>query len=200
MGLKHNILHRDGAPKVYESPAMTGQYIYFTNRGDDMENGMVGEGQKLFIENIEGLEEQSVKIQFLEDIQIKDAYVFWENAVWGDSISIEVILPANTLFESNTNHGNVIVVDGVPTPVTESQVPDDTWTGTHMYFPTDVSLIRFCNEIALNGTNTVGTIFESKGVALINKELQLKMIVKSETKNKDIKLAITAEIYRERTL
>ena len=200
MAIKHEILHRDGAKKVYESPAMTGQYLYFTNRGDDIENGIVGKGNKLFIDNTAGLESNSVSIQFLEDIQLKDAYVFWENAVWGDAITIEVVLPKNTLFESNTDQGNVNVIDGVVTPVTASHTPDATWTGSHMFFPIDVPLVRFFNEISLNGTNMVGTIFESKGVALINKELQLKMTVTSETKNSNIKLALTAELYRENTI
>lgn len=200
MAIKHDILHRDGTKKVYESPATLGQYLYFTNKGDDIVNGIVGKGTKLFIENPDALNEKSLEIQFLEDIQLKDAYIFWEGAVWGDSLSFEVVLPAGTLFPSATNQGTVNIVEGVPTPVTESQVPDDTWTGTHMLFPVDVPLIRFVNEIALNGTNSVGTVLESTGVALINKELKLKMIYKSETNNPDIKLAVTAELYREHTL
>jgi len=200
MGIRHNILHRDGTKKVYESPAMSGQYIYFTSRGDDMENKIIGKGSKFYLDNVDGLESKSVSIQFLEDTQVKDSYLMWENAVWGDTVTIEVMLPKDTLMLSPTNQGNVNVINGSPEAVTESQAPDETWTGTHIYFPVDVSLVRFVNEIMINGTNNMGMILESKGVALVQKELQLKMTLKSETKNTSIKLGVIAELYRVNTI
>lgn len=200
MAIRHDILHRDGAKKVYESPAIAGQYLYFTNRGDDILNGIVGKGNHFFIENPNALPEASVKAQFTEDIQLKDAYIFWEGAVWGDSLTFEVELPANTLFLSATDQGNVNIVDGLPVAITTSITPDATWTGTHLFFPIDIILIRFVNEFGLNGTNSVGTILESTGVALINKELKIKMSLKSDTNNPNIKISVMAEVYRETTI
>ena len=200
MGIKFDILHRDGTQKVYESPAIAGQYLVFTSKGDDIVNNTVGNGSQFFIENPNGLDEVAVDVQFMEDIQVKDAYFFWENANWGDSISIEAILPANTLFPSLTNTGNINIIDGNITPVTSSMTPDETWTGSHMYFPIDVTLIKFVNEMMIHGTNIVGTILESKGVAYLPKMLKFKMVYKSTTKNPNIKLSALAEVYRNTTI
>jgi len=200
MALTHNILHRDGSKKVFESPAYTGQYIYFTNRGDDIVNNSIGTGQQFVIENADGTDEKFISVQFLEDIQVKDAYIFWENAVWGDSLTIEVELPANTLYKSPLNTGNVNIVDGTLTAVTSSQTPDKTWTGTHFYFPINVSFVRFVNEIPLNGTNNLGTVLESRTAAFIDKKLRFKMILKSPSKNVDLKISVVAELYRENTV
>jgi len=198
MALNHNVLHRDGSKKVYESPAISGQYLYFTSSGDDIQNKIIGKGEKFFIENIEALNEKIIYAQFLEDIQLKDAYIFWENAVWGDSISIEVELPANTPLE--TEYGNARIIDGVPTYITSSQTPDKTWTGTHLLSPVDIVLVRFVNSLLIHGSNTVGTVLESTGVAKIKKELKLKMRFNSETNNSNIKISLMAELYRTKTI
>jgi len=198
MSFKHQVLHRDGSPKVYESPSISGEYLYFTSRTDDIDNKIVGKGPKLFLENTNALEEKHIIGQFLEDIQVKDAYVFWEGATWGDSLTVEVVLPANTPYPSD--RGNINIIDGNIVPCTTSQIPDSTWTGTHMYFPIDVSLIRFINEFMLNGSNSVGTVLKSKGVALIKKELQIKMILKSETSNPNLKMGLIVELYRDNTI
>jgi hypothetical protein len=200
MAIKHNILHRDGSKKVFESPAYGGQYIYFSNRGDDIDNNVIGKGEQFSIDNASADTEKYISAQFLEDVQIKDAYIFWENAVWGDSIGVEIELPANTLFPSLLNTGNVDVIDGNITAVTSSQIPDKTWTGSHMYFPIDVSIVRFVNEFPINGTNIMGTVLESKSAALLDKRLKLKLVLKSPSANPKLKVSVVAELYRTDTI
>lgn len=199
MPVNHTIRHRDGAPKIYQSPAISGQYLYFTSRSDDIENNIVGKGNQLFIDNSPGNNKKVVEAQFLEDIQLKDAYLLWEGAIWGDNLDIEVVLPASVPFESLGNKGNARIINNVPTYITASQSPDETWTGTHLFFPIDVILIRFVNGFMINGTNNVSTVLESQGVAMIKKELKLRMTLNSPSSNANIKVSVSCEMYRTRT-
>jgi len=201
MALTHNILHRDGTNKVYQNPAISGQYLYFTNKGDDIANGVIGNGNALFIDNSEGALEKHVDIQFLEDIQIKDATIFWENANWGDSVFGEVILSAGTPYLKVDKKGNAAKNEnGEIINITASPVPDETWTGDYILFPIDVPLIRFLNNFQIFGSNNIGTLFESEGVALIPKELKLRLQYKSTVPNPNIKLSLMIEIFREKTV
>jgi hypothetical protein len=201
MALKHNILHRDGTSKIYQSPATAGQYLYFTSRGDDIVNGLVGKGDKLIITNPSSLNSVDLTVHFLEDVQLKDAYFFWEGAVRGDTITAEVILPADVPYRHSANKGNADMINGVVDYITTSQVPDDTWVGEYLLFPVDVTLVRFINEFIILGDNQLGTVLESSGVALINKELKLKMTYSNETTvNPNIHISVLIEVYRENTI
>jgi len=201
MALKHNILHRDGAAKIYESPATIGQFLSYTTRGDDIQNKIIGSGVPLVITNEDSKNTKFIDAQFLEDIQLKDAYVFWESAVWGDTLTCEVILPANTPWPSLNNKGNAGLVNDAIQYITSSQVPDDTWVGTHNLFPIDIAIVRFVNEFRMLGTNQIGTTLESSGAALISKDLKIRIIYKNDISiNKDIKIILLAEIYRENTI
>jgi len=201
MALKHNILHRDGAAKIYESPATIGQFLSYTTRGDDIQNKIIGSGVPLVITNEDSKNTKFIDTQFLEDIQLKDAYVFWESAVWGDTLTCEVILPANTPWPSPNNKGNARLVNDAIQYITSSPVPDDTWVGTHNLFPIDIAIVRFVNEFKMLGTNQIGTTLESSGAALISKDLKIRIIYKNDISiNKDIKIILLAEIYRENTI
>ena len=201
MAFKHNILHRDGTSKIYQSPATIGQYLYFTTRGDDIENGIIGKGGTLILDNLTGEPEVHVEIQFLEDIQLKDAYIFWENAKWGDILSAEVILPAGVPHLHPANKGNAKLQNGVVNYITSSQTPDETWVGDYLLSPVDTAIVRFVNEFRLLGDNLSGTVLESSGVALITKNLKIRLTYKNDTTpNTSIKIMVLAELYRENTL
>jgi len=204
MAIKHSVLHRDGTAKVYQSPATPGQFLYYTNSGDDVENGIIGKGQSMHIDNIDSQVKKSVDIQFLEDVQLKDAYFFWENAKWGDSINAEVILPAGVPFEKTDNTGNAKVINGVVTNITTSLTPDETWIGTHILAPIDIVLVRFVNNFHMFGTNNIGTVLESTGVALISKDFKLRLTYELcddvTTPNPDINISVMAEMFREKTI
>ena len=198
--INHSVLHRDGSPKIYVSSASEGQYLYFTGAGDDIINNKIGEGDTTLIENPQGLDIINKEIQFLEDIQLKNGLIFWENAVFGDYISVEIILPKNTPMESPTNQGNVNIIDGTITPVTSSSTVDETWTGTHIVLPIDFPVVRFVNKMHLFGSNTNGTILESLGVALIKKTFKIRLTFYSPSKNTNIKLFLMAEVFRRNTI
>ncbi len=202
MALIHNVLHRDGTDKIYQSDAISGQYLYVTGSGDDIVNNKVGEGEKLIITNESGSTTILKEVQFLEDIQLKTAYFFWENAKWGDSLNGEIILPANTPYIKSDNKGNAALVDGVITHITSSQTPDNTWNGTHILFPIDVPLVRFVNKCPLSGTNNTGFKTDPSGVALVSKDLKLRLTftTDSNSPNTVIKLSAVIEMFRIRTL
>ena len=201
MALKHNILHRDGTSKIYQSPATIGQYLYFTTRGDDIANNIIGKGTQLVITNTDSKSEIIAEAQFLEDIQLKDAYIFWEHASWGDIINAEVILPANTPYLHPTHKGNAAMVNGVVNYITSSPSPDETWVGDYLLAPVDISIVRFVNEFRIMGDNQTGTLLESSGVALITKDLKMRITYTNEiAPNPNVQIVILIELYRENTI
>lgn len=198
--ITHSVIHRDGTQKIYSSPANENQYLYFTCAGDDMGNKIIGSGEKLIFDNSAGSGVISKEIQFLEDIQLKDGYLFWENAVFGDSVSVEIVLPANVPMEKTDNKGNAALVDGTIQYITASQTPDETWNGTHLLLPIDLPVVKFVNQMHILGTNVIGTILESSGVALIKDIFKLKVTVTSPSNNAALKVIMMAEIFRENTI
>lgn len=202
MAITHNVLHRDGTVKMYVSPATPGQYLTFTSRGDDIQNKIIGAGNQITITNESNSLEVIKEVQFIEDIQLKDAYVFWQNAKIGDYLIGEVILPANIPYPNSKKTGNAEIIDNVIQSITTSSTPDDTWTGSYNLFPVDVPIIRFLNNMPLYGSNNIGTILESPGVALVSKELKSRLIYKryDSTPNPDINISVMLELYREHTI
>jgi len=202
MALTHSVIHRDGTTKVYISPAIPGQYLVYTHSGDDIQNKKIGVGNKLNISNPNSLSEVQVETQFLEDIQLKDAYIFWQNAIPGDYLIGEVILPANTPYKNPDSKGNADIINGVVQNITDSTTPDETWVGSYLLFPIDVVLVRFLNNMPLYGTNNIGTVLESSGVALIEKELKQRLtyIRYDGQVNPDINISVMLEIYRKNTI
>jgi len=199
--IKLTNIYSDGSPKVFTSPKQDDTYLYITGAADDIINQTVGEGEKFLIINADGLDETFVTGKFIDDVYIKDGYVTWLSAIPGDSISLELILPANTPLKSETNSGNcIITVDGEAQYITASPSADDSWIGTHIIAPVDVAVSRFVNKLHLLGTNTTGMVMESSDAAFIPKELVLKISLTSPTSNKDIVISVAMELYRERTI
>lgn len=202
MALKHSVIHRDGTTKVYLSPAIPGQYLTFTNRGDDIVNNTIGTGKNLLISNPDNKLEIYIESQFTENVQLKDAYIFWENALLGDYLTGELILPANTPFKKSDKKGNAEMINGTVQNITSSTNPDNTWTGSYILFPVDVPLVKFLNDMPLLGTNNIGTVLESTGTALIYKDLKQRLTYKryDTTPNPNINISIMLEIYRDNTI
>jgi len=195
-------VHRDGSTKIYSSPSFDGTYLYFTSAGDNLETREVGEGQKLTISNEDEEQVISVECSFLEDVYLKDGFAFWENAIFGDEITLEIVLPANTPMLSEDKAGNADYVDGSIDYITDSKVPDETWVGEYYLFPSDYTINRFVNKINILGTNYKGLILESSDIALISKIFKFRFTYNNDnqTTNKNIKVSIVLELYREHTV
>ena len=197
MAKRQRLLQRDKTEKVYSSPRQEDTYLYFTGTGDDISGNRVGEGSSLYLINTDGNKNVVKEAQFLEDIYLKDGYLFWQNAAIGDRVSMEVYLPANVVMVHDEEKGNA---DADGEYVTDSETPDETWIGTHIKFPFDYTLIRFVNKFNLIGDNTHGLCIESTDAALIAKELKMKVIVYSPTENAKLVVSVMMEMYRERTI
>lgn len=200
---KSRFLLPDGTEKLSNTPRPEGTFLYFTSAGDDIENGVIGKGSHLVIDNtIDSVSERSVEVQFLDDIYLKDGYAFWENATCGDYLDCEVVLPANTPMPIDTKNGNADLVNGRVTYITMSPTPDSTWVGNYMMLPTDYVVNRFVNSFHLLGTNTTGIVLESSDAVLINNFLKIRVTYKNfkNEVNAKLKCVFTIECYRERTV
>lgn len=186
-------IQRDGTRKTFTSPKQGDTNLYITSRGDDVVAGTRGNGETFVVQGVpDG--EKTISIQFIDDVYIKDGVVLWQNAKLGDSISLEIVLPANTMFPSPTNTGNYDIDEY------GTVVENTTNTGEYMMYPIDIVLNRFLNEVMIMGDNTIGYIIESADTALIPPQLKTRLKVKSTTNNPDLILTVSAEVYRKYTV
>ena len=87
MGYKKQFVQLDGTPKTYNTSRQGETYLYITGAGDDLTAQTRGNGPSL---KLNGPGE--LTIGFIDDIYLKDGFLFWSNAIEGDTISIEIIL------------------------------------------------------------------------------------------------------------
>ncbi len=202
MGRRIDYVQHDGTKKMLTTARQEGTYLYFTGKGDDVANGLVGKGSKLILENPSGDTTSFMECAFIDDLFLKDGMAFWENAVFGDSVSMEIVLPAGQPMPAEAMNGNADVVDenGTISYITASQAPDETWVGNYFLFPMDYVVHRFVNEFPLNGSNNIGTVLESSDTAEIAKIFKFKITMNSPSGNMALKLYVMLELYRERTV
>ncbi len=202
MSRKIDYVQHDGTKKMLATPRQEGTYLYFTGKGDDLANGTIGNGSKLIIENPNGDTEAFMECAFIDNVFLKDGTAFWENAVFGDSVDMEIVLPANQPMSANEVNGNADIIDenGTISYITASQAPDETWVGNYFLFPMDYVVNRFVNSFPLNGSNNIGTILESSDTAEISKIFKFRIAMHSPTGNMALKLYVMLELYRERTV
>jgi len=198
MAIVKRKINRDGTQKVFSSPSYGGTYLYFTGKGDTEDE--VGGGEPLRLTNTDGDTYGEIITGFSEDVYLKDGYIFWQNATVGDSVSLEVILPADTPYISSTETGNADMVDGSVKYITDSKTPDETWKGKYLLFPVDVTLFRFVNHFSLIGTNEHGLLLESTDAAEISKDLKVRLSFTSEAPNINLVVSVLMEMYRKNTI
>ena len=188
-----NYIQRDGTKKMFSSPKQGDTNLYITSRGDNIEEGDRGSGEILIVDGVpEG--EKIISIQFVDDVYLKDGVILWQNAVIGDRMTLEIILPENTMFPSPASTGNYDVNEY------GEVVHNDNGTGEYMMYPIPITLNRFVNEVMIIGDNTKGYIIESADTALIPKQLKTQLRVNSETNNENLILTVSIELYRKYTV
>lgn len=200
---KNRYLLPDGTEKFTATPRHEGTYLYFTSSGDDIVNGVVGTGNKLVIDNTDVNQDisRSVECQFLDTIYLKDGLAMWENANIGDSIKLEVVLPANTAMPMENKDGNASLIDGVVTIITASPTPDVSWVGEYLLLPVDYVVNRFVNGVHLLGSNTTGYLLESQDAVEIPNIFKIRFEYTNDIAvNPNFKIVITLECYRKRTV
>ena len=190
MAKNSKIIQIDGTPKQYSSAKQgSSTRVYVTGRGDDLENQVRGTGQDFVIEG-NGTESSSITFGFIDDLYIKDGYLFWENAVFGDSITLEVFLPANQPMPTKKKDGNYDLIDG-------SLVANAENTGDFSMYPIDVTLVRFINEFKILGDNPRGFTIETNDTMQISSILRVRATLKSQTNNNAARVVFAIEFYRE---
>jgi hypothetical protein len=98
---------------VVPFPADFGANLWLTGRGDDLEQQSRGTGQALAM-TFTGPGEQSVDLQFLEQIQLHDGQLFVQDpSAWdiGDEWDLGVLIPACVPVANPGGTGNCNVVD-----------------------------------------------------------------------------------------
>ena len=199
---KNNFLQPDGTIKTSSTPRVEGTYLYFTSTGDDITNNIVGGGNLIYIDNTKNSSiSREVECHFLDDIYLKDGTIMWENAILGDTITWEIILPANTPLHTTNNNGNAQMVNGNVTYITSSSTPDETWVGDYYLFPTDYITNRFVNQFMIIGSNTHGYILESSDAMLVPNiyKMRLTYTNKFGIVNSNLLVASNIEMYRDKT-
>lgn len=186
-------LQEDGTEKLYTTPRQEGTYLYFTGEGDDIIGSTIGGGTSFTIDNSVSLTTlNSISFGFIDDIFIKDGLIFWENAAFGDWMTLEVYLPANTYWKTPHSTGNFDLVDG-------SYIANATWSGEYLMLGADYTVNRFVNKVPLMGSNPMGTLLESSDVDKVAKELKFRASVGTPTSS-PIKCAFIIEMYRKSTV
>jgi hypothetical protein len=189
-----NYTQQDGTPNVLSTTRQEGTTLYFTSRGDDIENAIVGKGSYLSLVNPSGLTDAYSEVSFLEDIYLKDGIAFWQNAVMGDEISVEVVLKANTPLYVASQTGNF------NKDASDNLIPATSWDGSWLILPTDHVLDRFVNSVMIMGDNTHGLNLESSTSAVVPKECKLRLSMNTATNNTAIGVNICLELYRTKTV
>jgi len=200
---KSRYLQPDGTAKTSSTPRIEGTMLYFTSSGDDSVNGVVGDGTPLVLNNtVTPTTQKSVDCQFIDDIHLKDGMIIWENAILGDTLDWEVILPANTPLPTGDGKGNANMVEGTVQYITAASAPDDTWVGDYFLFPTDYVVDRFVNNLLVLGTNHHGMILESNDAMLVPKIFKMRLNYRNiyGEVNPNFVLVATIEMYRDRTV
>jgi len=193
MAFTKNYVQKDGTKKIYVSSRQGATYFYITGSGDDLENGVRGQGPLLKIKGT-GDEVVTQDIGFIDDVYLKDGVLFWQNAVEGDLLTLSLILPAHTLFPAPEHNGNYdIDADG-------NLVENDDWTGAYIKVDYDLPLGVFINNIELIGDNTSGLFLDSADTAFISSKLRIRVTLKSESKNDQIVVRFISRLYRDKTI
>ena len=192
MAITKKKTNKMGIPLINNTARQDSSYLYVTGAGDDLVNGVVGDGEKMLLQNASS-GEVSAQTGFIEDIWLKDGYLFWSNAIIGDEVNLEIILPANTFFVNPKGQGNYDLVNGAPSPNVAN-------TGLYMMYPIDITLNRFVNRLDLVGTNDIGMAIESNDTAYVPTQLKFRFTATSDTKNPNLTVRFAMEIYRQTTV
>jgi len=193
MAKNSTFVQLDGTKKLYVSSRQENSRLYYTSNFDDMTNGVRGAGEKLLFRNTDALNQLSIEGQFIDDIYLKDGYLMWEDAVVGDCVTMEIILPANQPMPKPERDGNYDLIDNV-------LVENTTNTGGYIKYPVDIVIDRFVNKALILGTNTTGLMMISSDTAKIPNIFKIKMTVDSPTGNVNLNLVVILETYRGTTV
>lgn len=101
-------IESDGRIVVVNAPFSEGLYMWVMSHGDDLENGIMGEGEKLYI-NFDDYGDGYVELDFSTSIELHDGQITWspiENWGFADEWSFYVKMPPTQTTFNSEGTGN----------------------------------------------------------------------------------------------
>ena len=193
MAKESKFVQLDGTPKMYVSARQENTRLYYTSEFDDVANNVRGGGDVFLFRNTDALNQLVIEGKFIDDIYLKDGYLMWTDAVVGDTVSMEVVLPANQPMPKIERDGNYDLVDG-------AMVENTTGNGGYIMYPVDIVIDRFANKVLIIGTNTTGFVMTSADTAILPSIFKVRFTVDSPTGNVNLNVVVSLETYREKTV
>lgn len=174
-------------------------HTYWSGAGDDMDTPAIGEGPLLDVKTAVGAAETSVDIQFHKDygdVYLHEGYIQWENAGWGDYISVETYATATPLQQStNLDYSidagvKIREASGGPGTGTDGLAGDPVWvpnaagtgwwdivsgsavfssgqTGAYDWYTIEILANRFMNCIPVYGSSSNYVMLQSADTTLL---------------------------------
>lgn len=203
---------------------------YWTGSGDEMGTPIIGGGAVLTVETEVDEAITSVDVEFhpsFGDTYIHEGYVQWDNAGWGDCISVEVIAKATPLQQSTdldyeldgykiryASGGAGTGTDGLNgTPVFVLSSDTTGWwdlidgspsfnatqTGKYDWYTVEVPVSRFINKVPVYNSSSSYVMLQSADTTLIPPGYVIR-ISAFNSSNTVWKAWMLMTLYRERTV
>ena len=220
---------------IHESsrPQIDGKFFhtYWTGAGDDMSTPAIGEGPLLEVDIAAGDATKEVDVQFHKDygdVYLHEGYVQWENAGWGDCISVEIYATATPLQQS-TNLDYTIdasvkirAAAGGPGTGTDGLNGDPVWvpnaagtgwwdivdgsavfssgqTGAYDWYTIEILANRFMNKIPVYGSSSNYIMLQSADTTLLPSGYLIRIIAENNS-GTAWKTWMFMTLYRENTV
>lgn len=184
---------KDGKRIYTTSDRPQDHYRYFTTCGDDLANQMRGQGECLEYEVLPG-QEQSIDIQFIDDVYLKDGSMIYHDAEMGSRLRVEIWVPAGQPYPSKGD-GNFDFVNG-------NWVPNNSGTGKYWIQNTETKVHRFINHMSLFGMGRQYEKIDTAEPNFIPKGWIVRLTISNapaEKTDKTIRATITLGLYRKIT-
>lgn len=181
----------DGKLIVTASDRPANTYRYFTTKGDDMTNHILGEGEDLNFWIAPG-QSMTKDIQFLEDTYIKDGQVHYWNVEDLSFLDMVVVCPAGVPFPAPDHNGNYDLVGATWTP-------NGTNTGAYFILGTETVIFRFVNKYPLTKFDGFGYI-ESPEPQLFPTPYKFRITVFNNNTTDNLRASVVINMYRKHTI
>lgn len=182
---------KDGKQIITASDRPLNTYRYFSTRGDDMTNHVIGEGEELTFLVPAGQTVQK-DLQFLEDLYIKDGQVHYWGVEDYSHLDMTVVCPAGIPFQAPALNGNYDLVGTTWTPNANN-------TGAYFILQTETTIFRFVNHYPLTKFDGFGYI-ESPEPQLFPTPYKFRISVTNNNTTDNLRAAVLITMYRKHTV
>jgi hypothetical protein len=173
-------------PQLSNTERNIGTILYYTSCFDNNTTGKIGEGEIMRVALTNQQAAGETHGVFLEDIELQEGFIKYENAPDGALVSLDVVCPAGSFYLKDS--------------LTNLPCASDLPTAVPAYAYEDVIVMRPINNVAIYGSNRSGEILSNINKSLIPVGYQLCL----KAKNAEIKAAfivwIRLKAFRKTTI